>query len=167
MKEKWLPVVGWEGLYEVSDLGRVRSLDRVIVERGTGTVRQVKGRIMKATPHEGWVSVTLSRGGRNKRYAKVHHLVLEAFVGPRPAGMEGCHNYGDFRDNRLESLRWDTPSENMRDQVRHGTHHWAKRTHCSHGHEYTEANTYLYKGHRHCRACTRERGLRYYHGKKN
>jgi hypothetical protein len=51
----------------------------------------------------------------------VHRLVLEAFVGPCPAGMEACHNNGVRTDNRLENLRWDTRSANCRDRIRHGT----------------------------------------------
>lgn len=158
---RWLPIPGWEGLYEVSDQGQVRSLDRVVTERNTGVVRSIKGRVMTPTLHRGDQSVTLSRFGRNERYAKVHHLVLEAFVGPRPEGLECCHADGDFTNNRLENLRWDTSTENNLDQVRHGNHYWAKRTHCKHGHEYTPANTYLRSGHRHCMTCMRERGRRY------
>lgn len=52
----------------------------------------------------------------------VHRLVLEAFVGPCPEGMEGCHNNGDPADNRLANLRWDTKSANAKDSIRHGTH---------------------------------------------
>lgn len=51
----------------------------------------------------------------------VHRLVLEAFVGPAPEGMEGCHNNGDPWDNRLENLRWDTHQANMADAAAHGT----------------------------------------------
>lgn len=51
----------------------------------------------------------------------VHHLVLEAFVGPRPAGMQGCHRDDDPRNNALDNLRWDTPAGNKSDAVRRGT----------------------------------------------
>lgn len=71
-----------------------------------------------------------------KRY--VHHLVLEAFVGPRPVGMECCHGNGIPTDNRLANLRWDTRKANRDDAVRHGTalrmgprgntHHWSLLT---------------------------------------
>jgi hypothetical protein len=56
------------------------------------------------------------------RNVTVHRLVLEAFVGPCPPGMEGCHNNGDTFDNRLENLRWDTRVANHGDKRSHGTH---------------------------------------------
>lgn len=61
--------------------------------------------------------VNLGRGNMRR----VHRLVLEAFVGPAPAGTEGCHNDGNPQNNALSNLRWDTHAENMLDQVRHGT----------------------------------------------
>lgn len=57
--------------------------------------------------------------GRQPAMSQVHRLVLEAFVGPCPAGMVGCHNNGDHTDNRLENLRWDTPSANNLDRIAH------------------------------------------------
>lgn len=57
-------------------------------------------------------------GGYQQR--KVHHLVLEAFVGPRPEGMQGCHNNGDSKDNCAANLRWDTPKANAMDTLLHG-----------------------------------------------
>lgn len=55
------------------------------------------------------------------KFRLVHRLVLEAFVGPCPAGMEGCHNNGCPSDNRLQNLRWDTRLANNADKIRHGT----------------------------------------------
>jgi predicted XRE-type DNA-binding protein len=52
---------------------------------------------------------------------KVHRLILEAFIGPCPAGMECCHNNGDPSDNRLENLRYSSHSENIKDAFKHGT----------------------------------------------
>jgi hypothetical protein len=81
----------------------------------------------------GYVTVGIGLGGgKNQRSRYVHELVLEAFMGPRPLGMECCHNNGDKTDNRLENLRWDTRSENSNDSFRDGTrptnenHHWTK-----------------------------------------
>ena len=63
----------------------------------------------------------------------IHRLVLEAFVGPCPEGMETCHNNGVRTDNRLENLRWDTSSANNDDIVKHGRHWLASRSHCPRG----------------------------------
>jgi hypothetical protein len=104
--EKWRPIPGFEGRYEVSDHGRVRSLRY----RGHPTVQ-----IMKSTPnYAGYYVITL---GKERKQFRLHCLVLEAFVGPRPApDFDGCHKSGDKRDNTLSNLRWDTKPGNMRDR---------------------------------------------------
>jgi hypothetical protein len=68
----------------------------------------------------GYLTVVLCRDGKHVTM-NVHRLVLEAFVGPCPEGMEGCHNDGIRTNNRLENLRWDTPKNNQADRVKHGT----------------------------------------------
>lgn len=67
------------------------------------------------------LNVMLSKGGKQYHHY-VHHLVLEAFVGPRPDGMQACHNDGNACNNTPQNLRWDTIASNRRDAVRHGTH---------------------------------------------
>src|SRR5574337_608967 len=117
MTETWKPVAGYEGYYEVSDCGRVRSLDRV-VECG-----RVKGimRVSYKNPVSGYLTVMLSKHGTTKGFY-VHSLVLEAFVGPRPDGMEACHYPDSNRDNcALSNLRWDTRKNNHKDKDAHGT----------------------------------------------
>lgn len=69
---------------------------------------------------DGYLGVYLGMNGKRKSYY-VHRLVLEAFVGPCPAGLEGCHNNGDRKDNRLGNLRWDTKKSNNADKILHGT----------------------------------------------
>lgn len=159
--ERWLPVVDWEGYYEVSDACHIRSVERRVPHGRHGTIL-VRARIIKQQFHENYWVVYLSRHGE-LHTRRVHVLALEAFIGRRPEGMKGCHNDGDsFTNNRLTNLRWDTQSNNMFDSVRHGTHPQARKTHCSRGHEYTADNTYLrssgdgYKGRR-CKTCTLER----------
>lgn len=142
MSELWRPVVGYEGTYEVSDAGRVR---------------RVGGRVLKRTGRgkNRYPSVNLSVAGV-ARCRFVHLLVIEAFVGPRPLGMQARHLNGDRNDPRLVNLRWGTPSENNLDRVAHGTHHYAARTACSQGHAFDDANTYItVEGARRCRKCRR------------
>ena len=155
--EEWRSVIGYEGLYEVSSLGRVRSLDRMT----TGSSRYaVKGKLLKLSikPGTGYLSVGLTRDGRTKTW-NVHRLVGDAFIGPRPEGLVTCHADGDKTNNRAENLRYDTYGANLRDSVKHGTHVMAGRTRCPKGHEYTDANTRVTRDrkglHRRCRECER------------
>ena len=151
-EERWLPVVGSEGSYEDSDQGRVRSLERL---DSRGRRRAAKARSLNRQK-SGHLTVTLCHDGV-QRAVGVHRLVLEAFVGPCPDGMEACHWNDVPDDNRLENLRWDTRAANIADSVRNGTHHMARVTRCPKGHEYTPENTYVYPGgNRACLTCRRE-----------
>src|SRR5580700_3908634 len=121
--EEWRAAVGREGEYEVSDLGRVRSLDRVITVPdnrwgGTRTLR-LRGRILSPAPNSSSVlHVQLGRGNDTP----VHLLVLEAFAGQRPEGMEALHGPGGRQDNRRVILSWGTHLQNTGpDKVRDGT----------------------------------------------
>jgi len=128
--ELWRPVVGFEGLYEVSDLGRVRGLDRLVPRRG-GTTRLQSGIVLRdRSGPKGYRMVGLCRGGLvSGRY--VHRLVLEAFIGPCPPGQEACHRLGLRADNRLSELRWDTKAANQADRVTHGTDQRGERNACA------------------------------------
>ncbi len=122
MTTEWRPVVGYEGLYEVSSEGQVRRLARDVsmpTRWGGQQVRHVPGGILKPICREKSCVVALSNGAA--KAMRVHRVVMAAFVGPCPDGMETCHNNGDFTDNRLENLRYDTHSSNVRDSIRHGT----------------------------------------------
>ncbi len=115
--ERWLPVAGYEGLYEVSDLGRVRSLPRQ-------TRRGVRGgKILKpqtSAGSKGYLFVNLCRDGTMWHVA-VHRLVLEAFDRPCPPGMEARHGPGGKLDASLVNLRWGTRAENVGpDRLRDG-----------------------------------------------
>jgi len=158
--EQWKPIAGYEGYYQVSDLGRVRSMARVIPEPRWGARRQ-PAKIHNPWLSHGYPNVTLHRDGiRQTRI--VHRLVLEAFVGPCPEGMEGCHNDGNPRNNRLDNLRWDTPLANNLDVIRHGNNLNVNKTHCPEGHPYDAAHTYrAANGKRHCRECNRLAVARY------
>lgn len=157
--ERWLPIPSYEGLYEVSDHGRVRSLDRRVTS-GRRTRFQA-GRVLSGArgrvrhPHR---RVPLSREGATKDFY-VHRLVLEVFVGPCPPGMEACHNDGDPTNNHLGNLRWDTHFENVQDIARHGTNFQRQKTHCPRGHPLEVPNLrrdfLVNRGSRNCRACHR------------
>ncbi len=111
-KERWLPVVGFGGKYEVSDFGRVRS-------RHNGVLH-----IKKPSPQTGgYYCVWLQNGGRHTVKNKlVSRLVLEAFVGPAPTEEhEAAHNDGQKANNALTNLRWATHAENEKDKEAHGT----------------------------------------------
>ena len=118
--EIWKPAIGFEGFYEVSDLGRVRSLARK-VPRIDGRFYGVASRVLKpARRAAGYLHVVIRKD--NVPYTRtVHRLVMEAFIGPRPQGMECCHCNGIPYDNRLQNLRWDTPLGNGWDRKSHGT----------------------------------------------
>jgi hypothetical protein len=165
--EQWRPVLGFEGLYSVSDQGRVRSLDRTIEagNRWGGVSRQQRpGRVLaprvktlrKLTGNVyTYASVNFSRDGVITTHA-VHRLVLEAFVGPCPPGQETCHGPGGSTDNRLVNLRWGTYSENAYDRVRDGTHHQASQECCPYRHPLVAPNldpNQLALGYRRCFAC--------------
>lgn len=110
------PVVGEEGHYEVNGLGMVWSIPRVIVKSDGRTYTARGGFRKPCIDRAGYLFVIL-RG--RQRY--IHQLVAEAFIGPRPAGLNTCHNNGDRADNRISNLRYDTPKGNMADKLRHGT----------------------------------------------
>jgi NUMOD4 motif/HNH endonuclease len=149
--ERWLPIPGWSGYYEVSDQGRVRSVSRAIT-RSDGIVQYRRSQIITLQLQPtGYLKVQLHK--HSQWTVPVHKLVLMAFVSPKPDGMECRHHDGNPANNRLDNLSWDTQSINTYDQVRHGTHPQASKTHCPQGHEYTDANTYRCRDRRICRIC--------------
>lgn len=152
--ENWLPIPGWEGFYEVSDMGRVRSVDRMVANAVSTYLR--RGCVLRANSTQGgYLTVMLWRNSQSQRFT-IHKLVLTTFVGPRPLGYEGCHGPGGQRDNSLANLRWDTVSANKLDTVRAGTHAESRKTHCIRGHLLVEPNLLasgIVKGIRVCLSC--------------
>lgn len=116
--EIWKPIPGFHG-YEASSLGQVRSLDQVSIGRSKSQ-RPIKGRTLKPQMVRGYLYVTFSYNRRPKRIP-ISHCVLLAFIGPRKAGTQACHNNGIRTDNRPENLRWDTAKNNTADKLLHGT----------------------------------------------
>jgi hypothetical protein len=122
--EEWRAVRDWEGFYEVSSLGRVRSVERIQV-RGVGRYRTPtaclqKCKLLKPAKNDrGYMVVILAdtQNGRRKT-AKVHRLVCEAFNGPPPEGHEVAHNDNTRDNNVADNLRWATHYDNIQDRVR-------------------------------------------------
>lgn len=119
--ENWRAVVGYEGGYEVSDLGNVRSITRQ-VPYGRSGCTIYKGRDLKLTKlKNGYLAVKLALAGRT-RTTYVHELVLKAFVGPRPHTEERGeirHLDGNKTNNNLGNLKYGTVRENVADRMRH------------------------------------------------
>ena len=154
--EEWRNIPGWGGTYQVSNHGRVRSVDREV--RGAhGSVWTRKGVILKL--HKEWsghMTVKLRSDSMGKKNMKVHQMVLSAFVGPLPDGKVTRHLNGDPSDNRLANLKYGTYQENLRDRQRHEN----TNTQCSCNHPLEEPNLIAHrkrKGILSCLACERAR----------
>jgi hypothetical protein len=104
--EKWKPVIGYEGWYEVSSRGHVKRI------RGGSGSRAGQKLAVRLSRH-GYPRASLSRKNKVKD-VKVHHLVLEAFVGPMPQGKVCNHKDGNKQNNHVDNLEWVTPAENIR-----------------------------------------------------
>ena len=119
-KEIWKDVPGYEGLYQVSTLGRVKSVDRYVTYNN-GREVFTRGKILSLTltKGNGRLQVNLSKDGKVEK-TRPYIIVMLAFVGERPENMEICHINGIRTDDRLENLRYDTISENRIDNYRQG-----------------------------------------------
>lgn len=168
MSEKWMPIPGYEGRYEVSDHGAVRGVPRTVFGRG-GMPTRIAGRLLnQVVDAKGYHVVTLYRGGGSRRTVKVHRLVLVAFVGePFDSSLQGLHRNGVPGDNRLSNLRWGSNSQNQIDSVEHGTHRSVQVTECPHGHPYSGDNLITKFGQRTCRECGRHASREYQRRKAN
>lgn len=115
-----VPVPGWEGVYEVNAQGHVFSVDRV-VHFADGRVRRY--RAIERKPYRdgsGYSKVTLKKAGHQERL-HLHVIVAAAFLGPRPTGMQVCHDDNDRANCCAANLRYDTPKGNQADRIKHGT----------------------------------------------
>ena len=119
-EEEWRPVRGYEGLYEVSSFGRVKSLDRTTM-RKNGKPLPIKERIIKpARTKTGYERCVLWDGERGRNIS-VHTLVLNSFCGEKPDGMWARHLNNIPYDNRVWNICWDTPKNNISDRWKYGT----------------------------------------------
>lgn len=142
MPELWRPIPGYEGVYDVSDAGRIRTVKTGLIRCGS------------TSPNQPYPSLFLGRG--DQRY--VHDLVAAVFIGPKPAGMDTMHGNDCPTDNRAVNLSYGTRQQNIRDMVSRGRHRASHIDRCPQDHPYDEKNTYHNtKGARVCRQCKRDR----------
>ena len=125
--ETWRAIPFHEG-YEVSDLGNVRSLDRVLADGRRRKGQPLKPFVSGRPPgkdgrREGrYFYVELGAKDGSRKAFSVHKLVALAFLGEPEDGQEVCHGDRGRWDNSLGNLRWDTRSANSHDAIRQGTH---------------------------------------------
>jgi hypothetical protein len=127
--ERWRPAVGWVGFYQVSDLGRVASVDRWVLD-SLGRLMHRRGKVLRQSVNgSGHMRVKLYRCDGRPVTCFVHHLVLDAFDRPRRPGEECRHGRGGPADNRWpENICWGTHAENHGpDRVRDGTDNRGER----------------------------------------
>ena len=117
--EVWKPVVGYEGLYEISDKGRVKRVEQMIT-RSDGVTRRFDENIRKVSvSRKGYLRLMLSKDRVLKNH-EVHRLMAEAFI-PNPERHPMVRHLNDEKtDNRLENFAWGTAKDNGEDAVRNG-----------------------------------------------
>lgn len=159
--DKFVDIPGYEGLYQINELGIVRSVWRQVV-RSDGRRRTFPVKILKQYVNTaGYLSLSLWKNGEQRGH-RVHHLLAMTFI-PNPKNLPLVRHLNDNkRDNRLENLAWGTQIENMSDLIENGRNFQANKTHCINGHEFTDENTISDSGHiRVCLECKRQRGREY------
>jgi len=152
-----LPAGDWRAVPEFEDVYWVDRLGRIFTQPRMGSM----GGLIKVQRAKtgGYPIYRFYRPGC-ARTRTLHTIVAEAFLGSRPEGQVVRHLNGDCTDNRVENLAYGTPSENVFDAVRHGTHAQTAKTMCPQGHPYDAVNTYVLPSRptaRYCRACHRAR----------
>jgi hypothetical protein len=123
-QETWRAIPGWPA-YEVSDQGRVRSYYRF--DRGRYDLAAIPQRFVRSRKGHGGYPILGLYNHARQWTVRLHKLVMLAFIGPCPDGMEVCHNDGNPQNNRLDNLRYDTHAGNCADPKKrtariHGPH---------------------------------------------
>ena len=124
-EEVWKAIPGYEGYYDGSNQGRIRSYWQRIYLGKYGSrvvLNNIPQKLLKykVDRRSGYFVVGLHKDGKSKSFW-VHKIILITFRGPCPPGMEGCHNDGVPLNIHIDNLRWDTHRNNILDRQKHGT----------------------------------------------
>jgi hypothetical protein len=157
IQEHWRAINDFPG-YQVSDLGAVRRTELLDIYDRLVYPAEIVAQCLSGSPRRHpvrYFEVSLRIAERNRKARKVHHLVCEAFHGPRPPGLHALHNDDDEHNNRADNLRWGTYAENMADMSKH---YRQRRTECVNGHDITKPGSLYENGRsRKCKICARAR----------
>lgn len=121
MIEEWKDIPGYEGLYRVSSEGKIKRLPSIVTRVLHGKEIQQRVPEKQLSTNGTYPGLSICKDGIPKRIY-VHHVVADVFLGPRPEGMQVCHNDGNPKNPSLNNLRYDTPVGNAEDRHLHGTH---------------------------------------------
>ena len=165
----WKAIPGYEGYYECTSDGRVRSVDRLVPMpvnqwNPKGRANRAQSReLAQQTQKTGYRAVKLAVNGVFKSH-RVHRIVMLTHGPEMPEGSTlVLHGNGNPSDNRIENLRWGTTTENMHDMVSHGTSSSQQKNACPKGHPYDLLDS---RGRRSCRTCRAESSRMFYEKKK-
>jgi hypothetical protein len=153
----WKSIVGYEGAYEVSNFGEVRSLDRY-VDGKLGSQRKIKGKLLKIKirnhREKKYRYVILSHKNKSPWTIDVHRLVAMHFLDDYDENLVVRHGINGIEDNSVHNLEMGTHSENMQDKLRDGTNFNHNKNECIRGHEFNDLNSRVSpSGKRVCRLC--------------
>jgi len=120
IKEIWKDIPEYEGLYQASSLGNIRSIDRIIYDKNLKRSRNFKGKILKQNiRNDGYLFVNLSKNGINK-VVKIHRIIAKTFI--KNSNNYKCINHinGNKQDNNINNLEWCTYSHNIKEAYKLG-----------------------------------------------
>ena len=117
--EVWKDITGYEGIYQVSDKGRVKCLEKHVVSTDKGHKRYYPERIASTHLRNGYPSVELSKNGKSKKFT-VHRLVATHFLSNEGKAPQVNHIDGNKENNNVNNLEWATASENIKHSIENG-----------------------------------------------